>query len=139
MTKLRLKVGKHAFNGPDGTIVQYSPGDVFEYPENLATRWPNKFEEVDDHASLAEGQHMTLIQPGAPSPPVQQTAEKGVGAALSDKEKYPASEREYLTSLERMTVKELTIHAAEGCIDLKGVTGKNEIIRLIREALVGVK
>lgn len=120
--KFRLLEGLHVENGPIGanglpTDVIYKRGDIFESESDLLqfNRGPNsqKFERIhDDRPVTSEVQKQAV-----PRPEGKQSQQLNLPAELP---------------LEQMTEKELVAFAAEEEIDLKGVKGKDNILRVLR-------
>lgn len=135
--KFRVLKGKHAENKR-----VYKAGDIVETTIDLEAKFNSsqpsaarKFQRVDDDTEANVGIPFLAGQPTVDQSPVA-TVSQEITRKTDNKEALKNA-RDYLSKIERMTVKELLYHAQEEKIDLKGAMNKEEILKVLR-ASVGV-
>lgn len=136
-TRYQLLAGEHLEPSPgvDGGV-KIRSGEFFESANNwYANRWPEKFRKVDGEESSpftwnpqlesleeftkrAQQLHTVEQAPTIPTPSQDVTASP--------------------VDLDLMTVKQLQVEAASAGIDLKGATRKEDILKIIKTALLNV-
>lgn len=124
--KFRLIGGKHVQSHPtqkrpDNSPIDviFSKGDVLENEQDLATRWPEKFERVHDDT------------------PVGKAAAEGFNTAHTDSGKVPPSQGSVnvMETLRAMNEAELRKFAEEEEIPLVKGAKKEDILKTIEKSL----
>lgn len=156
MPFFKLLVGKHVADDMDGVERRYKPGDIIETESNLIELFNSpgcrKFEEVEAPKQRM-GEKTNLPRPGklpekpdkAPVNPLMQgedTPEKASKQTTekSDLEKPNATKPAAAVAanqakLESLTEQELRAIAAEEEIDLKGVRGREAVLKAVKKHL----
>lgn len=140
--KLRLKDGQHTQNHPDdpNKSMTYYAGQELENEQDLATRWPEKFERADRQVSGPPSE--LQIRPGesikdfanrmaalAASKDASPTAP--IPVAGSEPTAPPKTREEAAAALNKKTIVELQQLAEEEEIDIRGKTKKEDIVNAI--------
>lgn len=131
--KQRLKCGQHEQKDIDGVDRIYSPGEEVSSYENLAARWPERFEPP--HASYFAGQEMSAEAGQATIPSLEQQAFDSVktGTPPAPTSEDAARKVAIRAGYEKLNVNELRKLAAEEEIQVAGNASKADLIT----ALVG--
>lgn len=129
--KLKLTVGKHVQTDADGVERTYSAPVVFDNPQDLAKRWPEKFERVFESVHPVD---MTKPRDGET---FEQFAErmqsyiKGAKEAASVKVEAAVAA---VSTLEAMSDDELLRMAEEEEVDISKAASRSEVVQTLARA-----
>lgn len=159
--RIGLLAGFHVDTDEQGRDTLYNQGAVFMSRKALYKKWPEKFRKADDYEPLSGGE-LKIAEAGVeidakedddeyeevpnpnirrPSYPLssspedkQREAREGMQGAQNLAQAAKASRQEDDSTLQQMTVNELKAYADDEEIDLKNMTKKEDILRIIRQA-----
>ena len=123
MFHLRLKEGMHIQNDKDGNEVTYVAPATFECENDLAKRWPEKFERA------------TFDEP--PTDPFSQKSGETFAEyqrRLNDEmsKRVADAHQRQLSTLDTMSLEELRKHCAEEEIDISGAESREQVLEVVK-------